>query len=234
MAFRLNDFSRTLISDELIAKGFAKLPDPFTGAPDVRASEVPLTFNALNKLISSGIGGRDIARNPQQNRKFAVALQTNVNAQLLKQGFVSSDPGGNSIFSGTSFLADFNNAQQSLRQEFVAAETERRFGPQNITSRTSTVGPSGVRTPVPGQGVSTTPTAAQRSEIAFSFRSPIQTLFSGESSRITQPTVALPKAPSPTIISGAGIQRRRVRGVQAPTILTSDADAPIGGRTLLG
>ena len=190
------------------------------------------TQKLVNKFIKSGISGAQLARNPRTGGFLKVA---NLIQGELDRG--SREVGGTARWGLESFAVDFDLAQQSLRREFIGAETERLFGPQNVTSRTSTVGPGGVRVPVPGQGTTTTPTAEQIKNIESSFRTPFQRILSGErgTGAVARGGSAAQQRRQPTVVSGAGVQRKRpATGAPKPTILTSDADAQIGGQTLLG
>jgi len=137
-----------------------------------------------------------------------------------------------SKFEGTTFLSDFNNEQNRLRQNFITFEIEKQFGPQGITSTTVS------------STTNRTPTAAEISAIEHSFRTPLQQF--GTTGKINLPPNPVSASgdrlgprinQSPTIISGRGVQRRRQRSGRraGPTILTSDAgDSAVGGRTILG
>lgn len=198
------------------------------------------TFKKENAaFLNSGTSGAELARSPQLFPKTAMLLQMDINRDLKRDGTVRQKSASFNTFPGASFAFDFHTAQQELRREFVNVEVERRFGPQDVLSRSSTVGPDGVRRPVPGQGTSASLTDTQREEISSSFVSPLQRIVLPNSvSGITPPTPSVIGPRNPTIISGAGIRRRRPRGgTSESTILTSDASgsvAPSGGRTLLG
>ncbi len=202
---------------------------------------IDLGKKELNRFFASGIGGAGVARNPERFPNVALVLEQQASRFIGQQGFVPQDIKRPSVASQVipgSLTFDFHSAEQALRRNFTDAQIERQFGPQNITSVSSTVGPGGVRTPIAGQRTSTAPTSAQREEIAAGFQTPTEIFLLrkvGKSKQIrTQPAAPAVALRDPTIISGAGIQRRRAGGAPKPTILTSDADSPIGERTLLG
>jgi len=197
----------------------------------------------IRKFLRSGVDARQLARNPSRFLNVAKAVQNDIDTILSRQSFVPRNLKNAEIRTflgvgsllGESFLFDFNREQQSLRRSFVDTEIERRFGPQNITSRTSTVTQSGARRPVPGQGAISPVTAAQRAEIESSFKTPLQISVFGGENPVTPPSDAVVKPRTPTIVSGAGIRRRRLRGTtRKGTILTSDADSLVGSQTILG
>ncbi len=185
----------------------------------------------------------ELAADPKLAITFARKFQENIDAQLEAFGMVMSDPGPISSGKDRSRIDpqavfDFYNAQLQLQQDFVDAESERLFGSQDITSRSSTVNAAGARTPVPGHGSIATP--EQIAEIEARFLTPLQLIEAGKDpNSLVRPPGPEAKPRTPTIVSGAGAPRRRPRGVgaQRSTILTSDADALSGGpvgRTLLG
>lgn len=205
----------------------------------------------LKSVLSRGLTGADLARNPFLSPVVARALSGEVFTRNLAEttlsdigGLIRNITGSKHIpnlgsldaeskrFKGTSLLSEFTTETARLKQAFVDEEVERQFGPQNVTSRTSIVNAQGVRVPVPGQSAITRPTQKQIDAIAASFRTPLQKLQPGQPTSLTPP--ARPR--DPTIISGAGVRRRRI--VAAPTILTSDSDARggsvLGGSTILG
>ena len=196
----------------------------------------PITTDTLNTFFASGITGAQLARNPNLSLTVAREMQRQIDVHISTTGSVpSTEPSSGLHFGDTSFLFDFNNAEQVLRQEFVNAEIGRRFGPQNVTSRSSTVNAEGVRTTIPGQASSLTPTPAQFDEISVSFLTPLELIVTGKTANTqTRPPSSVAKPRIPTLVSGSGVQRRRLSGVATSTILTSDADEPIGGKTLLG
>lgn len=182
----------------------------------------------------------ELAKNPKRNRAMARALQKGVDFFINSRGFVPQGKSGATTMGSPSranqnvFL--FHKEQERLRNEFVDSELERRFGPQNITGSTSIVNAAGERVPVSGQGIIKA-TQAQRDEVSSSFLTPLQLLNAGKSQDAFTRGLANPLvvgSKERTIIGGAGIQRRRARGKSARTILTSDADELIGGKTLLG
>ena len=187
----------------------------------------------LGPFLKSGVTGTKLARDPSRFPNVANALQAGIDIQMNRFGFVAplAPASTSNFFAGTSFAFDFHNAQQSLKRDFVDAEIDRQFGQQNVTSQSSIVDSSGQRVPVSGQGT-TTPTAAQRAKIESGFLSPLQRVIR----RLppAAPVGGADRKRAETIVSGAGTQRRRRAGAQAQTILTSDADGPIGGQTLLG
>ena len=188
----------------------------------------------LSRFFESGLSGADLARNPGLDGFLNVSnfLQRELD-RLSRAATIAQGGTPETRFGLTTAANQFDLAQRSLRGEFVNAEIERQFGPQGVTSVSSTVGPDGVRRPVAGQRASTTPTDAQRQRIEAGFRTPLQRILAGG-----RAGAAAPSAPSqprqPTIVSGGGIQRKRATGAPKPTILTSDADTAIGGQTLLG
>ena len=196
----------------------------------------PLTTDLINDFFESGITGAQLARNPSLSSTVAREIQRQIDVHISTTGSVpQTEPSSGLHFGDTSILFDFNSAEEALRQDFVNAEVDRRFGPQNVTSRSSTVNAAGVRTPVPGQGTSTTPTQAQRDEISASFLTPLDLLVAGKPANTqTRPPSSVAQPRIPTLVSGAGVQRRRLQGVATSTILTSDADDPIGSKTILG
>jgi hypothetical protein len=190
----------------------------------------------VGKFLKSDTSAADLARNPSLYPLVAQGLQHTVNVDLRRGDGVVREKsrGGAAILPGTSFAFEFHTAQQTLRQDFSSAETDRQFGDQNVLSRSSTVGPSGVRTPISGQGASGAPTVAERDAIAQGFRTPLELLIMGGSSNArTQPGPSTVGPRDPTIVSGGGIKRRKSRGAPQQTILTSDSDQ-LSGRTLLG
>jgi len=193
----------------------------------------PVSTHQFNKFFRSGPSGAQLARNPRgQFLQIAWRLQRDIDSQLGQRGFVTAPTQGQGGFQFKQAAFDFHNAQLALKRDFVTSEVERQFGPQGVTSQTTTVNASGQRVPVPGQASSTAPTSAQIRKIEQGFMSPLQRLITGQPPSST-PSPATRRR-DPTIVGGAGIQRRRAGGAPARTILTSDADEPIGGQTLLG
>ncbi len=180
-------------------------------------------------LIERGITGADLARNPDTDVFFAALLQQELdfrNEQIAK----GKKPAKSGFFTGSGeFVKDFGAAQAEIRREFIDAEVERLFGPQNVTSSTT-----------PG-GVGRVPTAAQLTEIEGRFRSPLELSLAHQQFVTSVAKGAKPetKTPPPTLISGQRQQaRRRPRrsDLAAPTILTGDAQSgrSLGGSTILG
>jgi hypothetical protein len=197
-----------------------------------------LSQSKYQKFLKSGVTGAELARNPSAHPEVAEALQYYVDRNLALHGSVPNieERGGefsgtlSKQFVGTSTVSEFHSTNVALRQEFVDAEIERQFGPQNITSQTSTAAGQ-----IPGQGSSTTPTAAERDAIAAGFQTPLQLRLAGKPANVLTPPRLTTVGPrDPTIVTGAGVRRRRAQGKAAQTILTSDADALTGSETLLG
>lgn len=192
------------------------------------------TFNAISVEQLTAEEATVLAREPHRGRLVARELQRLIDASVRQHGFIVRHEPGTELSGRDAKILAFHNEQERLRQEFVDSEVTRRFGTQGVTSGTTVVNAAGERVPVAGRG--TQATRAQRDEIGSSFMTPLQLLISGKSQTafakgLPAPSVSGPKPP--TIISGAGIQRRRARGAPAQTILTSDADA-LSGETLLG
>ncbi len=204
------------------------------------------TLQREEAIIASTFSAADLARNPRTNQALAASTQrkNDTNLGLIGTAFprqgVSPGPlvlgaqslGGRDL-PVSQFDIDFFNAQSNIRQDFITFETERQFGPQGITSQTTAGGK-----PIQGQVLARTPTAAELKSIGSSFISPLDRLERGlPSGPQTQQTdrSAQARQANPTLISGQGIARKRLgRGGTASTLLTSDADEPIGGGTLLG
>jgi hypothetical protein len=132
-------------------------------------------------------------------------------------------------------VLEYRAAIDTLQKGFVESELERLYGSQNVTSRSSTVDASGVRTLVPGHGSVATP--EQIAAVEANFQTPLQLVEARKSpNQLFRPTSNLQQR-TPTIVSGAGV-RRRPRGTPTPrpTILTSDSagETLTRGKTLLG
>ena len=201
------------------------------------------------EFFGSGVTGTQLARNPELNLFIAQVLQRDIDTFLSGgsvhkgtpqfSGVPRIDQRNASFFKGTSFASDFFNEQNRIRQNFVGSEITRLFGEQGVTSRSSTVGPSGVRTIIGGGPVaSTRPTSAQRGEIEARFQTPLQQILAHQpvsSVGTGGAGIGIQRRGDPTDVSGAGIRRRRLSGAQAPpTILTSDSDGAVRGRTRRG
>ncbi len=199
-----------------------------------------------NAIARATFSAADLAANPLINQRLAESTQRKNDTNLGRLGTAFPRQGvktgplvlGKASVGGRSlpvsqFDIDFFNAQSNLRQDFITSETERQFGPQGITSQTTAGGK-----PIPGQVAARTPTSAELKSIGSSFISPLDRLRRGlPSGPQTQQAdrSAQARQANPTLISGQGIARRRLgRGGDASTLLTSDADEPIGGGTLLG
>ena len=175
----------------------------------------------------------ELARNPKKNLGNANFLQRAVNEKLRLKGFID-----NTDSQEGRILSAYFNEQERLKKSFVESELERQFGVQNITGSTTTVNAAGQRVAVGGDTQNIQATKAQQSKVQSSFKTPLQLQKSGQSQAAfaaSLPPPLISRRKDPTIISGAGIRRRRLsRGGPQQTILTSDADSQIGDQTLLG
>ncbi len=199
------------------------MPHKFKGPGPVTV----LDDRKIRNFFASGVSGAELARNPNLHIAVANTLFTGIRSGVL----------------GREAAESFNTEQERLRRDFVDAEVLRRFGPQGVTSTTATQ--PGFRQV----------TSADRDEISKAFLTPIEQFLAHKSgAQSTGPTPNTVSAPEAviqrpqlsagtsgtparqrTLISGQGVQRRRpARGAAASTLLTSDADEPIGGGTLLG
>jgi hypothetical protein len=211
-----------------------------------RVKIADLEEKAIKRFLESELSAADLARNPNAELDAAKVIQRELN-WYTSQGidFSGLNELKGSKFQGTTILAGFHNEQQRLQREFVDATVEERFGRQGITSVSSTVNAQGVRTPIGGRGVGTTPTSAQRNAIAAEFRTPLVSIAGGGFGPLPVPprlgpTIGGLAKQTRTLLSGAGPFNRRAPSVStAPTILTSDSDEPqgerrLGGPTILG
>lgn len=214
-----------------------------------RFAPVKLSERRVKKILDRGLTGADLARNPHLDPSMAASLAQESflrstatrtasriggvlkerNPNIYTPDFDLSDVKDGPL-EGTSLLQEYRDEVERLRRAFIDTEVERQFGPQNITSRTSTVNAQGVRVLVPGQTATTRPTREQVSKITEGFRTPLELLQSGQPAK----NVAGLNPRSPTIVSGRGVRRRSME----PTILTSDSDSrrggTLGGSTILG
>jgi len=198
-------------------------------------------LDELEKIARSGVTPSQLAADPSLFPHAARRVQQYINLTLSKKknAFIPQVTPEDGPLPGSTFVFGFHTAQEEARLQFVEDEVARRTGTfDKVTSTSSTVSASGVRTPI--ESASSTISAAERQKIFDNYVTPLETLLT-KATNVVTPTAVSPLSAAPnTIISGAGTRRRnRPRGTdQRQTILTGDSGGLSGvqsrGRTILG